>query len=430
LHAILSGQQEGTTVDQVIEHVTPRLEQLRNIAEPFGKPSDASRKKIEGGAAVLNDGVTLRIDDADKDYVLAVSAKFQIDQIQALILLRSFLYNKGLPSSVGTNEDTSLVDELVAAITPFYFSERLSVLRVLLPLFRAKADPEDPLCEFASTFIPTLIPDGPKFAELLIAEYTRKTQARVSEQLNNNPREAAREAKQNSTEQLVLLEVLFATMWDYVKCDGPIVAKIYQVAYETRLGSVQANASLLLDDEALQLGQDTAAMWTLIMLEVLELETLADPSGVIELSANPSDKGIYTASPDALRRIHELVTTNDDGQYACVYIAWAFVLSRLAATVAELEEIPDTYRPFFESILPHLSRAYSKDREPAHVIMARTCLLPNVGLFGTMLNLLTNTPLFVASVAWKRASPVTDPNATAYRSVLKGFIFLSCLCCC
>ncbi|KAJ7492060.1 nucleoporin subcomplex protein binding to Pom34-domain-containing protein [Mycena latifolia] len=422
LHAILSGQQEGTTVDQIIEHVTPRLEQLRNISEPFGKPSDASRKKIDGGAAVLNDGVTLRIEDADKEYVLAVSAKFQIDQVQALILLRSFLYNKGLPSSVGANEDSSLVDELVAAITPFYFSERLSVLRVLLPLFRAKADPDDPLSEFASTFIPTLIPDGLKFAELLVAEYTRKTQVRVPEAMNQNPREAAREAKQNSTEQLVLLEVLFATMWDYVKCDGPIVTKIYEAAYETRLGSVQANASLLLDDEALQLGQDTAAMWTLIMLEVLELETLADPSGVIELSANPKEKDVYTSSPEALQRIHELVTTNDDGQYACVYIAWAFVLSRLAVAVAELEEIPNTYRPFFESILPHLSRAYSKDREPAHVIMARTCLLPNVGLFGTLLNLLTNTPLFVASVAWKRASPVTDPNATAYRSVLKGLL--------
>ncbi|KAJ7146329.1 nucleoporin subcomplex protein binding to Pom34-domain-containing protein [Mycena epipterygia] len=422
LHAILSGQQEGTTVDQIIEHVTPRLEQLRNITEPFGKPSDASRKKIDGGAAVLNDGVTLRIDDADKEYVFAVSAKFQIDQVQALILLRSFLYNKGLPSSVGANEDSSLVDELVVAITPFYFSERLSVLRVFLPLFRAKADPDDPLCEFASTFIPTLIPDGPKFAESLVAEYTRKTQVRVPETMNQNPREAAREAKQNSTEQLVLLEVLFATMWDYVKCDGSIVTKIFQAAYETRLGAVQANASLLLDDEAMQLGQDIASMWTLIMLEVLELETLADPSGMIELSANPNDKDVYTASPSALQRIHALVTSNDDGQYACVYIAWAFVLSRLAATVAELEEIPETYRPFFESILPHLSRAYSKDREPTHAIMSRTCLAPNAGLFHLLLKLLTNTPLFVASVAWKRASPVTDPNATAYRSVLKGLL--------
>ncbi|KAJ7045057.1 nucleoporin subcomplex protein binding to Pom34-domain-containing protein [Mycena alexandri] len=419
LHAILSGQQDGTTVDQIIEHVTPRLEQLRNISEPFGKPSDASRKKIDGGAAVLNDGVTLRIDDADKEYVLAVSAKFQIDQVQALILLRSFLYNKGLPSTLGATEDTSLVDELLVAITPFYFSERLSVLRVLLPLLRAMGDPDDPLCEFASTFIPTLIPDGLKFAELLVTEYTHKTRARVPETMMRTPREAAREAKQNSAEQLVLLEVLFATMWDYVKCDGTIVAKIFEAAYDTGLGSSQLNASLLLDDEATQLGQDIAAMWTLIMTEVLELETLADPSSVIEFSAG---QDVYTSSPSALQRIHELVTSHDDGKYACVYIAWAFVLSRLAAAAAELEEIPDTHRPFFESILPHLQRAYSKDREPVHVVMARTCLAPSAGLFGLLLSLLTNTPLFVASVAWKKASTVTDPNATAYRSVVKGLL--------
>ncbi|KAJ7762365.1 nucleoporin subcomplex protein binding to Pom34-domain-containing protein [Mycena maculata] len=420
LHAILSGQQDGTTIDQIIEHVTPRIEQLRNISAPFGKPSDASRKKIDGGAAVLSDGVTLRIEDADKEYVLAVSAKFQIDQVQALILLRSFLYNKGLPPSVGASEDSSLVDELLVAITPFYFSERLSVLRVLLPLFRAKGDPADPLCEFASTFIPTLIPDGLKFAESVVAEYTRKTRFRVPEPMTRNPREAARDAKQNSAEQLVLLEVLFATMWDYVDCDGPIVVKIFEAAYETQLGSSQLNASLLLDDEAVQLGQDIAALWTLIMLEVLELEALADPSGVIDLSAN--NKDVYTASPGSLQRIHELVTSNDDGQYSCVYIAWAFVLSRLAAAVAELNVIPAPYRPFFESILPHLSRAYSTDREPTHVIMARTCLAPNVGLLNLMLSFLTNTPLFVASVAWKKASSVTDPNATAYRSVFKGLL--------
>ncbi|KAJ7606908.1 hypothetical protein FB45DRAFT_949451 [Roridomyces roridus] len=427
LHAILSGQQDGTTIDQIIEHVTPRLEQLRNIAEPFGKPSDASKKKIDGGAAVLNDGVTLRVEDADKEYVLAVSNKFQIDQVQALILLRSFLYNKGLPASVGDgksgeDDSSSLVDELLAAITPFYFSERLSVLRVLLPLFRANGDPADPLYEFASSFVPKLIPDGQKFAEEVVDELVRKTRYRVPETMHRNPREAARDTRQNSAEQVVLLEVLFAAMWDYVKCDGPIVVKIFTTAYDTAVGASQLNAALLMDEEALQITQDIAALWGLIMLEVLELETLADPTNLIEISADPQDKNFYTASPSSLQRLHEMVTTNDNGQYACVYIAWAFVLSRLAAAVAELDEIPATYRPFFESILPHLSRAYSKDREPAHVIMTRTCLQPSVGLMDFMLSYLTNSPLFVASVAWKRASVVTDPNATAYRSVFKGLL--------
>ncbi|KAJ7620110.1 hypothetical protein FB45DRAFT_980909 [Roridomyces roridus] len=208
--------------------------------------------------------------------------------------------------------------------------------------------------------------------------------------MHRNPREAARDARQNSAEQVV---VLFAAMWDYVKCDGPIVLKIFTTAYDTSLGASQLNAPLLMDEKALQIAPDIAAVWSLIMLEVPELETLADPTNLIEISADPQDKNFYAASPSSLQRLHEMITTNDKGQYACVYIARAF---------AQLDEKPATYRPFFESILPHLSRAYSKDREPAHVIMTRTYL--------------TSSPLFVTSGAWKRASVVTDPNATAYRA--------------
>nr|GAT55792.1 predicted protein [Mycena chlorophos] len=417
LHQALSGRLEGTTIDQLIEYITPRLDTLRSIAEPFGKPSDASKKKIESGVVALSDGVTLRVDDADKEYVLAVSGRFQIDQVHALVLLRSFLYNKGLPTTTKETEG-SFVDELVEWITPFYYSERLAVLRVLLPLFRAKGDPDDPLYDFATTFLPKLIADGPQFAELVLAQFTQRTRTRVT---SKTPKDAAREAKQSCAEQLVLLEVLFATMWDYVKCDGDMVGKIYETAYETGIGTNQANTALLLDAESEQLLQDIATLWTVIMVEILELEALADPANTVEISATPREKDVYTASPQALQRIHQLVTSNDDGQYVIVYVAWAFVLSRLADAASKLESIPDAYRPFFETILPHLQR-HSKDREPAHLWMARTALAPGAGLFGLLFSFLTDSPLFVASVAWKRASAVTDPNATAYRSVIKGLI--------
>ncbi len=61
--------------------------------------------------------------------------KFQIDEVQAFILLRSFLYNQGLPS---TSNSDSMVAELVEAIGPFFSSEYLHTFRVLLPLFRAQ----------------------------------------------------------------------------------------------------------------------------------------------------------------------------------------------------------------------------------------------------------------------------------------------------
>jgi nuclear pore complex protein Nup188 len=63
----------------------------------------------------LQDGVVLRVETLDKDFVYAISDKFQIDEIQAFILLRSFLYNEGSPPQSGSK----VVEELVVAIAPF-----------------------------------------------------------------------------------------------------------------------------------------------------------------------------------------------------------------------------------------------------------------------------------------------------------------------
>ncbi|KII94690.1 hypothetical protein PLICRDRAFT_33503 [Plicaturopsis crispa FD-325 SS-3] len=421
LHAILSGHLEGTSTEQVTQILRPRLDQLRNVAEPFGKPSDASRKKIESGSFTLRDNVVLRIEEADREYIFAISDAFRIDEADALVLLRSFLYNEGLPTHAGSKASKSMAEELVEAITPFYYSERLFILRALIPLFRASENSSDPIHDAATDVLRELLPDGRAFAESLLTEYTRKRQLPLPQKVSSDPRTASRWAKQNAKEQLVILEVLFWTMWSFVSCDGPQVVRIYEAAYDSNLGGAQQNSTLLLDDEGIQLQQDSAALWILIMIEVLELERLAESDGV-EVSADPVDKNIYTASPESLKRIHELVISHGDSQYACTYLAWAFVLSRLTTTASALKEVPPNYMAFFDSLLPRNNRAYSKEREPVHTLMSRTCLSPEAGLFHLIQSLLTQSPLFVTAAAWRTGSTVTDPNAVAFRSVLKGLI--------
>jgi nuclear pore complex protein Nup188 len=365
----------------------------------------------------LQDGVVLRVETLDKDFVYAISDKFQIDEIQAFILLRSFLYNEGSPPQTGSN----VVEELVEAITPFYFSERLFILRVLIPLFRAKENPTDPVHDIATDILPEMLPDGRTFAESVTTEYLRKTEERIPKNITGDLRSASRWAKQNYKEQLVMLEVLFWTMWGYVSCDGPIVARIFEAAYQTSFGSIQHNSNMLLDEEAHQLQQDNGALWLLVTIEVLELERIGEAGG-LDISANSSDNAFYTSSPESLKKIHALVTSNRGSQFACTYLAWAFVISRLVEAAKGLREIPDGYREFFDTVLPNQrhSSSYSTDREPAHVIMSRTVLDPQAGLFRLMMMLLTSTPLFVTAIAWKTGSAVTDPNAIAFRSVLKG----------
>lgn len=418
LHHILLGHFEGNTLEQIADILKPRITQLRNVAEPFGKPSDASRKKFDSGSVTLRDGVVIRVEPEDKECVFAISERLGIDEVNALILLRSFLYNEGAPDSI-SNESNNLVDELVDAITPFYYGERLWVLRTLIPLFRANENENAPVHSIASEFLPSILPDGNAFAETLLDEYVRKAKAPLPDKVADDPRQAAAWTRQNAKQQLALLEVLFWTMWNYASRSGSLVTRIFETAYSTDLGTQQQNSTLLLDDEGVQLQRDSAALWILITVEVLELERAAE-SGGVSLAPEAEDPQIYWSSPESLKRIHELVVSHGDSHYACTYIAWAFVLSRLHNAAAEIKELPPSYQSFFDSLLPQQGKSYSKEREPVHALMASTCLDPDVGLFKLMFTLLTTSPAFVASVAWRSGSAISDPNAVAFRAVFKG----------
>jgi nuclear pore complex protein Nup188 len=395
---------------------------LKHLAEPFGTPSDASKAKLDKTAVTLADKVELKVDDTDRKLALALSAKYNIDQVQALILTRSFIYNHGLsrPDLSGQEkEKESKVEEFVETITPFYYTERLSVLRSIIPLFRANEEPGHPINEVADEFLPLIIGTGPSFVTSILTEYQKKTQSPPPTKLLSNPHESARWSKQNFKEQLILLEILFWSLWSFVACDGPTVVRVFETAYSTRIGTAQENAALMVDAESSQLRQDGTAMWVLIMLEVLELERVAQPGG-LSLAADPDSPPLYWSSAEHLQRIHELVCTNQDGQYVCVYLAWAFVLARLNAVKAEMQSPLPSHQPFFDALVPANDRAFTGGPDAVPLHMARMCLSPEAGLFPFLHNLLTDSPLFVTSVAWKTGSAVTDPNAVAFRSVIKG----------
>ncbi|KAF9270816.1 hypothetical protein L218DRAFT_1014004 [Marasmius fiardii PR-910] len=421
LHLTLSGHIEGSTPHQIEELLTPRIPQLKSAFNPFGKPLDDSRRKVESGRITLGDGVVVRVEEPDKEFIFAISSTFQIDEIQAVIIFRSFLYNQGLPRRGEGGENASFVEELLEAITPFYYSERLAILRVFIPLFRAKENPSDPVHEVSLSILSHIVSDGRTFTDTLLKEYDVKSKQKVPVNVADDPRMASRWAKQNAREQLVMLEVLFWTLWGSVTCDGATVEKIFEAAYSSNLGSEQENAILLLDDEGARLNEDRGSLWIIITVEVLELETVAEPM-MLEISDTPANKDFYTSSPKSLQRIHELVTSREQPQFACTYLAWTFVVSRISAAVVQLKGMPESYRSLLESFLPHLGRAYSKDREPLHVLMSRKCLDPKAGLFPLMSTLLTESPLFVTSVAWRTGTTITDPNAIAFRSVFKGLL--------
>ncbi|KAI0068511.1 hypothetical protein BV25DRAFT_1817355 [Artomyces pyxidatus] len=421
LYLFLSGYESSATPEETASILQSRLEVLKNFRNPFGKPNAESKKKIESNTVTLRDAHVARVGPGDKPFVFAISSKFNIDEVEAFVLFRSYLYNEGIPQEIQRNGDDSFLQQVVDAFSVFYYSERRCLARLLVPLLRAK---ENEVMDFhtrAAEFLPQIIPDGPAFVQDIISEYHEQTHATVPPDLSGDPKGSTRWAKENLRNQLVLLEVTFWAMWSYVPRQGPLVVLLYERAYSSNLGSKQMNGNLLLDDESSRLQQDCAAIWLLIMLEVLELENFSD-NGPPDISAEPSDTGLYTASPESLKKLHHLVISHGDGHFSMVFLAWTIILSRLEAAVAMLPECPPSYRDFFDSLDPQGPHSYSKGQDPFHTRMLQRCLDPNVKLFDLLLAMLTTTPVFVTSIAWRADSAITDPNSVAYRSVIKGLL--------
>ncbi|KIY52286.1 hypothetical protein FISHEDRAFT_69977 [Fistulina hepatica ATCC 64428] len=425
LHQLLTrsgcGDSGTASREEVKGYLTSRLDQLRQISKPFGKPSDASRKKVQSGAITLADGGVVDIAALDRDIVLALSARFQIDEVQALIVMRSFLYNE-LPSSKHSLSDTPSVDEWCTHITPYYYAERLHLYRVVVDLFRAlqkeNMGQKDFVVDLAREFIPQVMPDGPKFVETILRECSRKCEAPIPSSMVEKSELSSTWAKQNVNEQLALLELLLWIMWDDVPSSGPMVLKIFETAYATDFGGSQRNETHLLNEEGRQAREDMTALWILITVEVLQLEELYTQG--IDMTAPPTESSLYTSSPDVLSKIHGLIMSHSDRKYVCTYLAWAYVLSRLETATTSLKEVPQRYAMFFLTLSSNA--LLQKDREPIHKQMVHACLHPDAALLPNLLSMLTNTTVFMTSKAWRTGSALTESNVDAFRAIIKGLV--------
>ncbi|KZV70297.1 hypothetical protein PENSPDRAFT_631949 [Peniophora sp. CONT] len=419
LHQLFTGTGQETLssselAEELLEH---RISAISNLRRPFGKPNADSRKKLDSGAFTLRDGARVQSDALSKTFALAISSRFDIDEVEAFVLFRSYVYNETLPGDfTGDN-----VPQFLDHFAPFFHSERRCLHRLYVPLLRALDEDRQLLHESAIKFLPEIIPDGPTLVQDLVAFSADKAQAPIPEDMATDPRRASAWAKENVRDQLVLLEVLFWAMWDFIPRQGALVVRIYETAYSTSLGSLQQNSTLLLDRESLRLLEDCASMWLLVMLEVLEIETFLE-FGSPNLTTPPSETDRYTSSPDSLKKIHDLVISHGDSQYVPVCVAWAIVLGHLEGSARAMDEVPAPYKPFFDVLDPRSSRGYSKSAEPIHSFILQRCLDPNANFLPTLLSLLTQTPLFATSISLDTDSAITDSNAIAYRSVIKGVL--------
>ena len=119
LHQILAGDLEGYKLQDISSYVQLRNNKLATCIDPFGTPSVASRKIVESGSITLDDSTTVKIPGESQEVVWALSRMLQLDEVDAFILWKTFLQNRGLPNTIETPTDNKILTHFI----PFYFEE-------------------------------------------------------------------------------------------------------------------------------------------------------------------------------------------------------------------------------------------------------------------------------------------------------------------
>ncbi len=398
-----------------------RLPKLRDCVDPFPRPSVTSSAAVRSGSVRLSDGLNVNVDDYQQDVTWKISERFALDEIEAFVLLRSFLYNEQYqyphPSNgEGSSAGADVVSALLDSITGFYFEERLFLLRLFPSLFRAQANASNPHPDLATKILHEAVPDPPQFVKTLISNFVRRTKQAIP--LKPSPHQTSvplsvrsRRAKQIVREQICILEVIFSTTYN-MRCSGSLVAEFYEAIYSTSLGASQANAESLIDLESEQLLKDLESLIVVTAVQILCVEALYDQE--LDLEVVSSTRHGYLAEPKELERVHnQLLSTPTQSRFSPVILAWTCVIRRLVQAT-ESDSYPQEYVPLMALLSPERDARDSTWQE-----FTRVVLNPAMDLFGTIQRLLSS-PLLDTEVAAKQGSSIILPNDNIVRAIVKG----------
>jgi nuclear pore complex protein Nup188 len=369
-----------------------RISLLKESYSPFGFPNATSRSKVKSGKFKLADETELSVDEI-QEFALAASDKFGIDEVWAAVLLKSFLWNQGLPESAtrhgisGASEDFS--NELLTSFLPFYTSERLSLIRILVPLFRAFNHPLDPLQPLAVEFLDELLPTTKSketwIRGILSTLKARRLHSPPAALLKTAPRQAADSASQAINEQLVLLELLFFSIWSFISPSNSLIHEIWKEAMGADLGNVSAQNSrdLLRGSKEYDILQDVRTFWIIVCIETLGLE---------ELTVGYPGVQTLLTDPNIITTLRSLLSSTQGKQGG---------------------------DPFYCPLQLALSLFPSHDNESGSDTPIFRVMIPR-GSFTLLTHLIHTTSLFNIHLAWSKNSVLSDPGSVAARSIVKG----------
>lgn len=394
LYQILAGDIEGHQPEDVARYVKARQSKFTNCMNPFGRANKESRAKVESGLLAVDGNVKVQVPAEVCPIIWKISNALDVDEQETFILWKSFLRNRGLVSA-----DLPSDEEIVVHFSDYYYEEKLSVLRCIIPLLRSKSDPTAPFHAIAKQTLSEM-PKPRVLATDLAKQFLLKTTEALPQNIKENPRNTPKYIKRNVRQQFVLLEVLYWTLLEYTLFDGSLTEEIYSIAYKSDLGNAQLHSNMLLDEESLQLLKDMETLWAMILVELVQTPQLLIRSP----EDTTSDSALLVSLPEYLTSTLNIVYSNVTPRYGCILLAWSAVLFHLS-------QVDISERPAYEEISSQAS-------EKHHQLLAYILQL-EFNLFRNMRTTLLTSPLFVPSAVLTLNSPVTKSNAVDFRFTYK-----------
>ncbi|PKI82429.1 hypothetical protein MVES1_003464 [Malassezia vespertilionis] len=386
-----------------------RLDSLRNCGDALGKPCEASRAALANDGSVEYGGRTLPVDELQRELALEISARFDIDQLAALLQLRNFLESEHRSVHALQDAREGARDDFLDAFTVFFFEEQLALIRCISALLRISEDEHNDLYDTALATLDAFADAA--FAARCLGWFEQEVSTELLPHIVHDERYSLLWARQGVLRQLALLEVVFLLYYGRLQASPSFLARTLETIQTTRFGHKQANIGFL-DMESIALVDCVSHLLTFLAIECLNLEAMLEPvdEDALERGGVQADPALalFAPEPSALETcLGALDAANALVLYAPLLLGWSLVLRRLGQT---LDVCPD-------AALYAATTVYDNG-PPIWRRLAQGAMDPTMDLFAVLRALLAS-PLLSSTGDLLGASNL---SALAYRAVFKGLL--------
>ncbi|WFD31143.1 hypothetical protein MSPP1_002177 [Malassezia sp. CBS 17886] len=392
--------------------LTQRLPQLRDCGgAPFGTRTEASRRALDTDNTVRWGGVSLLVDSVQRELSLAISDRYDVDEIAALFLVRTFLESehRSLDALARARAPrTDAYNDFLDAFNVFFFEEQLAVIRCTSALLRISEDAQNMLHPMATALLDAYADAA--WAGTCLAWFEAATTRQLPAAVRHDARYSLLWARHGLQEQLALLEVVFLLYYGRLTPQTAVLAHTLQTIARTHFGERQA-ATGFLDASASALVDSVRHLLMFIAIECLNLEAaLDDDDGS---SAGPI-AAAAAHDPDALETAFQLLDGAALTAYAPLLLGWSLVVRCLEAWV-------DTPAPDDAAGRARVAAtlAVHDGGPPVSHRLVQAATEPSMRLFAGLAELAESPLLHSGADA---ALGTSNLSALAYRAVFKGLL--------